>query len=180
MIIKFNLVPEEKVKKKKIEPSINFNKIFIGVISGVIIIMVILIGFMEFKSYKLAKELRKETAILRRYKNIAQEVKRLEKQTEEIKNRIVIMLRLRNYQRLQMEKFFCLFKNIGYNALFLTDFVFFPDKAVIKGLSLSLNDIANYLSRLEKANKLISKANVKNIQKKENFLQFDINVEFKK
>ncbi|NPA39530.1 MAG: hypothetical protein GXO57_03710 [Thermodesulfobacteria bacterium] len=179
MIIKFNLLPPEKAKKR-IEPSINFNKIFVGVISGILIIAIVLIGFLEFKSYKLAKEVRKETAILRKYKHIAQEVKRLQRQTEEIKNRIVIMLRLRNYQRTQMEKFDYLLRNIGSNALYLTDLTFFPDKAVVKGMSLTLNDIANYLSGLEKNSKLVYWANVRNIRRNENFLQFDINVKFRK
>ena len=179
MIIKFNLVPKEVVEATKEEKEpLGYFKVSALITGCVVLIIILMIGFLEFKSYELNKVLINQKVRLQKFKEIAREVKDMEKQVNKIRQKIEIMLSLRRSQRIQMERLYYILKAIGNEKIYFTQLKLNYDKAFISGQAEDIESIANYLKKLSSYKKIVSVVDLLSIEKNANLMKFSATVKF--
>ena len=178
MILKFNLIPKEKVKTFEEEP-FSFIKA-IGIVTGIIVLVFLIIfTALQYESFSLKKELQKEKLKLEKFSYIAKQVKHLKAISKNVEERITVMLGLKNFQESQLRKLGVLLYNINKNKVYFVQLKFSPESATIKGLSEDIDYLANYLKKLKKANELVSQINLLSVNKEKGYIKFDVGVNFK-
>lgn len=179
MIIKFNLLPKkELIRVEEEKERFVFLKTFL-----IIFIAVILTIFAEgfrlqytlktLKNEKVEKEKR-----LVEYKKIAEKLKGLEKENEELKKRISTIITLKENQGKGLQRIETLIGNIGKNRIVFTELSVSISNATINGTSSDLRDIAEYLKNLENVKEIVKEVTLNKTEKKEGYIEFRAEVLF--
>jgi len=179
MIIKFNLLPKKEiVKPEEVKEKYIFLKTFL-IIFVIVILTIVMEGiYLGYNLKSLKNEKMKKETKLREYKKIAQKVKILEKESEEIKKRISTIIDLKKRQGKELQKIETLIGNIGINRIIFTQLSIKPSQAEITGVSSDLKDIANYLKNLENQRNIIKEVSLSETVKKEAYIEFKAGVLF--
>ena len=179
MIIKFNLLPKKEiVKSEEVKEKYIFLKTFLIIFVIVILTIVMGVIYLGYNLKGLKNEKIKKETKLKEYKKIAQKVKILEKENEEIKKRISTIIDLKKRQGKELQKIEILIGNIGVNRIVFTQLSVKPSQAKITGVSSDLKDIANYLKNLENQRNIIKEVTLSEIVKKEAYIEFKARVLF--
>ncbi|MGC9109804.1 MAG: PilN domain-containing protein [Caldimicrobium sp.] len=182
MIIKFNLLLKKIVEVESKEKKLSFFKIYFSILSFIILSLIFLI-YNNYSIYKnLEKEKKEKLVLLNKYKNIAIKVKNLEKENEEIKKRIEIVVNLKKDQSKNLKYLAELIKNVKPDKLILTSLKIQNDNCYLKGLSLDMAFLAYYMQSLEGKKDLIKNVNLKTAYQKEvsdlKLVEFELEVKF--
>lgn len=183
MIIKFNLLSIEdtlSIESKKIGTL--FIKIYFIMILFVIFILSIFIYNTQSTLSSLELDKRKKEEALKKDKDIAQKVKAMEKENEEIKRKIEIILTLKEEQDKNLKLMANLFLHVEANRLLFNKFKLDSSKAHIKGMCLDIDFLAIYLQNLENKKELFKAINLRTVQQKTigeiKLVEFDLEVNF--
>jgi len=167
MIIRFNLVPKyDKEKKKKIKIEISYIKLFFICLLGVIFTIISSFIFLEYKLNHLEKLKRLKIAERNRYKKIIPKVKQLEEQHKEITQKILTIISLKKKQGRILYAYYIIVSSIGDNDITFKNLTINSQKALLKGVSLDLEDVANFLQTLEFNKKILKTIELENIYKR--------------
>ncbi|BAU22838.1 hypothetical protein THC_0443 [Caldimicrobium thiodismutans] len=166
MIIKFNLIPKEKLEIEIREKPPVFFKIYSAIFLFFIITMASLIYNIQTKIHSLDKEKKNKELILNNYKNIAKKVKSMEKENEEVKKRIETIIALKDTQGKNLRYLAEIMANTIQNQLIFSSLKLENAKASIKGLGLEMDFLAMYMQNLEQKKDIIKSVNLKNAQQK--------------
>lgn len=178
MIIKFNLLPKKEIVKPEVKEKYIFLKTFL-IIFIIVILTIMMMGiYLGYNLKSLKNEKMKKEIKLRKYKKIAQKVKILEKESEEIKKRISTIIDLKKRQGKELQKIETLIRNISINRIIFTQLSVKPSQAEITGVSSDLKDIANYLKNLENQRNIIKEVFLSETVKKEAYIEFKAGVLF--
>lgn len=182
MIIKFNLIKTHKEEVVLIEKRLSFIKIYLilffftlaGVIGGFFYLQMTI---KKLETQKVEKEQK-----LNEFKNLAQRVKQLEQENEEIKKRITTIVNLKKLQGKKLRIIDSLISSIGDNKILFTNLFLENNKGSFKGLSVDLEYIANYLNILEKNKEVFKYVELKKtVQQKKgvlNYVEFETEIGF--
>ncbi len=179
MIIKFNLLPKKEVIKieEKKEEYIFLKTLFIIFI--VIVVTIIGEGIrLQYNLNNLQKEKEKKQKQLVEYRTIAEKVKIMEKEIEEIKKHILTIIDLKKKQGEMLQKIEAIIVNIEKNKIVFTQLTLDPSKAELIGISSDLKDIGHYLKNLENQKEFIKEVNLNETNKKEAYIEFKAGVVF--
>jgi type IV pilus assembly protein PilN len=182
MIIKFNLLQKKIVEVESKEKKLSFFKIYFSILSFIILSLIFLI-YNNYSIYKnLEREKKEKLVLLNKYKNIAIKVKNLEKENEEIKKRIEIVVNLKKDQSKNLKYLAELIKDVKPDKLILTSLKIQNDNCYLKGLSLDMDFLAYYMQSLEGKKDLIKNVNLKTAYQKEvsdlKLVEFELEVKF--
>lgn len=166
MIIKFNLIPKEKVEIEVPEKKPIYLKVYSTILLFFIISIVSLTVNLQIKINSLEKEKKNKEMTLNNYKNIANKVKNMEKENEEVKRRIEILITLKESQGKNLRYLAEIISNTSQNQLIFSTLKLDNSKAFIKGLGLDMDFLAIYMQRLEQKKEFIKSVNLKNAQQK--------------
>ncbi len=166
MIIKFNLLPKERVEIEAPEKTPVFLKIYSAILLFFIISVVSLTVNLQNKINYLEKEKKNKEMTLNNYKNIAKKVKNMEKENEEVKKRIETIITLKEAQGKNLRYLAEIISNTNQNQLIFSTLKLDNSKAFIKGLGLDMDFLAIYMQRLEQKKEVIKAVNLKNAQQK--------------
>ncbi len=179
MIIKFNLLPKKevvKIEEKKEE--YRFLRILF-IIFIVVIFTIIGEGIrLQYSLNNLQKEREKKQKQLVEYKTIAEQVKAMEREIEEIKKRILTIVDLKKRQGDMLQKIETIITNIEKNKIVFTQLALDSSRAEITGISSDLKDIAEYLKNLENQKEFIKEVALNETNKKEAYIEFKAGVIF--
>ncbi len=169
MIIKFNLLPKEQ-REEILEKEAFFKKhLFLKIYLFLIFLVVFLLGILTYVNYTQFNSLKKLKADkenqLQKYKNIAKKIKTLEKEEQEVRKRIETIIDLKKLQGQGLERLFLILKEMS-NKIILTNLKLEVSKAQVKGLSLDVDFLAEYMRRLESQKEQIQAVNLKGVQQK--------------
>ena len=186
MIIRFNLVPKydkEKEKKKKKKIEINYIKLFFVCILGVLFTIISSFIFLEYKLNRLEKLKRLKIAERNTYKKIIPKIKQLEEQHKEITQKILTILSLKKKQGQILYTYYIIVSSIGDNDITFKNLTINSQKALLKGVSLDLEDVANFLQTLEFHKEILETIELENIYKKKvggiEIVEFNTKIFFK-
>lgn len=182
MIIKFNLLPIKRPEEKKEEKTYIFLKFYIFLLA----LLLFGLGGYFFKSTSeissLEKNKKEKEETLAKYKKIAQKVKKMEAEKEELKKRIETIIMLKNKQGKNLKNLFTIMAKVKSGKLIFTNLKLDSAKATIKGLGLDMDFLALYLDELEKTKEIIKGINLKTAQQKNigdlKFIDFEVEVQF--
>lgn len=166
MIIKFNLIPKEKVEAEIKEKPLIFLKVYSAFLLFFIITIASLIYNTQTKIYSLDKEKKNKEMTLNKYKNIAQKVKVMEKENEEVKKRIETIIALKDAQGKNLRYLDEIMANTSQNQLIFSSLKLENSKAFVKGLGLEMDFLAMYMQKLEQKKDIVKSVNLKNAQQK--------------
>ncbi|MFN3504924.1 MAG: PilN domain-containing protein [Caldimicrobium sp.] len=184
MIIKFNLIPKEKIEEAERikERTYLFLKLYF------VLIIIIILGVSSFVIFKqreisaleITKKEKEET--LKKYKHIAQKVKEMEIEKEELKKRIKILVSLRTNQGKNLKNLYTLLSMVNPSKLIFTNLKLESSKANIKGLGLDMDFLAHYMGELEKNKEIVKSVNLKIAQQQTigdlKFINFELEILF--
>lgn len=179
MIIKFNLLPKkEPVRVEEEKERLVFLKTFL-IIFLVVITTILAEGFrLQYALKNLENEKLEKEKKLTEYKKIAERLKELEKENEELKKRISTIIALKENQGKGLQRIETLIENIGRNRIVFTELSVELSKADISGVSSDLKDIAGYLKSLENTKEIIKEVSLNKTEKKAGYIEFKAGVLF--
>uniref|UniRef100_A0A7V5XFC5 Fimbrial assembly family protein n=1 Tax=Thermodesulfobacterium geofontis TaxID=1295609 RepID=A0A7V5XFC5_9BACT len=179
MIIKFNLLPKkEPIRVEEEKERFVFLKTFL-IIFLVVIITILAEGIRLQYSFKnLRNEKVEKEKKLVEYKKIAEKLKELERENEELKKRISTIIALKENQGKGLQRIDTLIGNIGKNKIVFTELSVEISKADMSGVSSDLKDIAGYLKNLESVKDIIKEVSLNKTEKKEGYIEFKAGVLF--
>ena len=179
MIIKFNLLPKkEPISVEEEKERFVFLKTFL-IIFLVVIITILAEGIRLQYSFKnLRNEKVEKEKKLVEYKKIAEKLKELERENEELKKRISTIIALKENQGKGLQRIDTLIGNIGKNRIVFTELSVEISKADMSGVSSDLKDIAGYLKNLESVKDIIKEVSLNKTEKKEGYIEFKAGVLF--
>ncbi len=179
MIIKFNLLPKkEPISVEEEKERFVFLKTFL-IIFLVVIITILAEGIRLQYSFKnLRNEKVEKEKKLVEYKKIAEKLKELERENEELKKRISTIIALKENQGKGLQRIDTLIGNIGKNKIVFTELSVEISKADMSGVSSDLKDIAGYLKNLESVKDIIKEVSLNKTEKKEGYIEFKAGVLF--
>ncbi len=169
MIIKFNLVPvSEKIEEEK---KLGFRSIgylgFLFLLLAVVTVIIIGSGlWLTHKERKYQRIKKMKLAELEKYKKIARKVKLLEKQNEEIKQKIKTIVSLKKKQGRFLKVYDVLVSSIGNNKILFKNLSIREGVVSLQALALDLEEVANYLKALEIQKKIFKSIDLKNTHRK--------------
>lgn len=183
MIIKFNLL---KLQKKEepvvIEKRITFIKVYLVLLALTLAGIVGAFFYYQTEIKSLEKEKAEKEQKLKEYQVLAQKVKQLEEENEEIKKRITTILSLKKLQGQKLKVIDSIFSSIGNNKILFSNLILESSRASFKALSVDLEYIANYLNTLESNKELFKYVELKKtVQQKKgvlNYIEFETEVGF--
>lgn len=183
MIIKFNLIRKEERELEKIEiKKFSFLKFYFSLILFLIISLTIIFYEKNKTIKKLEAKKNEKQMILTKYRNIANKIKKLEKENEEIKKRIETIVNLKKSQERELKKLAELLYESNSDKILLTNLKINSNKGNIKGLSLDLDYLAYYMQNLEKKKDLIKEIILKTATQKESYeikmIEFEMEVNY--
>jgi type IV pilus assembly protein PilN len=179
MIIKFNLLPKkEPIRIEEEKEGFVFLKTFLIIFIAVILTIFaegvnLQYTFKNLKNEKVEKEKR-----LVEYKKIAEKLKELEKENEELKKRISTIIALKENQGKGLQRIDTLIGNIGKNRIVFTELSVDISNASMSGVSSDLKDIAGYLKNLENIKELVKEVSLNKTEKKGGYIEFKAGVLF--
>ena len=184
MILKFNLLPRERLEALEAESKKKYQ--FLKLAGIAILLTFLSISFTSiYLAYKIhfLKSIAKDLSLeLSKYKFIAQKVKAMEKENKEIKQRILTILKLKKQQAQILKRLDCLLRAIDNNKIFFNNLEITVSRAQIKGVSMDLEYIANYLKNLERNKNIIKDVILKNTVKRESqaipYIEFNTEIRF--
>ncbi|MCS7199140.1 MAG: PilN domain-containing protein [Caldimicrobium sp.] len=116
------------------------------------------------------------------YKRIAIKVKEMERENEEIKKRIEIILTLRDAQGKNLKNLANVLRDVPASKLLFSNLKLDNSKAYIKGIGLDMDFLALYLQNLENNKEVIKALNLKTAQQKTigdlKLIEFELEVSF--
>ncbi|MFN4220592.1 MAG: PilN domain-containing protein [bacterium] len=182
MIVKFNLLPIRKTEEIKEEKRYIFLKLYVFLLSFLLLGM----GIYFFKSSSQISSLEKikkeKEETLAKYRVIAQKVKKMEIEREELKKRIETIVTLKAKQGRSLKNLYTLLAKVNTGKLIFTHLKIEHTKANIKGMGLDMDFLALYLDELEKSTEIIKGVNLKTAQQTNigniNFINFEVEVQF--
>lgn len=182
MIIKFNLLPIKKTEEIKEEKRYIFLKLYVFLLGVLLLGM----GIYFFKSSSqissLEKVKKEKEETLAKYRFIAQKVKKMETEREELKKRIETIVTLKAKQGRNLKNLYTLLAKVNTSKLIFTNLKLEQTKANIKGLGLDMDFLALYLDELEKNTEIIKGVNLKTAQQTNigniKFINFEVEVQF--
>ncbi|PMP67745.1 MAG: hypothetical protein C0190_02705 [Thermodesulfobacterium geofontis] len=179
MIIKFNLLPKkELIRIEEEKKRFIFLKTFL-IIFLIVIITILAEGFrLQYTLKNLENEKVEKEKKLVEYKKIAERLKELEKENEELKKRISTIIALKENQGKGLQRIETLIRNIGRNRIVFTELSVELSKADINGVSSDLRDIAGYLKSLENTKEIIKEVSLNKTEKKAGYIEFKAGVKF--
>jgi type IV pilus assembly protein PilN len=166
MIIKFNLLPKEKIEFEAPEKTPVFLKVYSAILLFFIISVISLTVNVQKKINSLETDKKNKETTLNNYKNIAKKVKTMEKENEEVKRRIETLVTLKESQGKNLRYLAEIISNTNQNQLMFSTLKLDDSKALIKGLGLDMDFLALYMQRLEQKKEIIRSVNLKNAQQK--------------
>lgn len=182
MIIKFNLLPKEKVSPEAREISLIFLKVYISLLLFLLTFLTFLFYTTHNKITSLIQEKKQKEVILEDYKRIAIKVKEMERENEEIKKRIEIILTLRDAQGKNLKNLANVLRDVPASKLLFSNLKLDNSKAYIKGIGLDMDFLALYLQNLENNKEVIKALNLKTAQQKTigdlKLIEFELEVSF--
>lgn len=183
MIIKFNLLPREEIITPEVteQPPV-FLKFYTFLLLFLVITLVIFSYNTQTKISSLESDKKKKEEILKKYKTIAQKVKEMERENEEVKKRIEVIIALKEAQGKHLRNMAHLFQAVEANRLLFNNFKLDSNKAFIKGLGLDMDFLAIYMQNLENNKELFKAVNLKTAQQKSigdlKLVEFELEVTF--
>ncbi len=184
MILKFNLLPKEKLETLEAESRKKYQFLKLA---GILIFLTIFsitstTFYFFYKIHSLNSAKKELLQKINKYKKIAKKVKTMEKENREIRQRIITILKLKSQQAILLKRLDYLLQAIDDNKVFFSDLKISEDRAQIKGISMDLEYIANYLKNLEKNKKIVKDVILKNTIKKGTeevpYIEFNTEVKF--
>ncbi|MFN3568331.1 MAG: PilN domain-containing protein [Caldimicrobium sp.] len=163
MIIKFNLIPKEKIEE--IEALKERPYLFLK--SYFVLLLIMLLGVCSFVILKqrevslLEKTKKEKEEALTKYKYTAQKVKEMEKDIEELKKRIETLVALKSKQGKNLKNLNILLSMANPSKVIFTNLKLESSKANIKGLGLDMDFLAHYMGELEKNKEIVKNVNLK-------------------
>lgn len=182
MIIKFNLLPQKTTEVTIKEKPLTFITVYFSILSFILISFA-LIAYNNYSTLrKLESEKNEKQMTLTKYKNIAEKVKKLEKESEEIKQRIETLVNLKKEQGKSLNYLAELIKEIAPDKLIITSLTLKDNNAHIKGMGLDMDFLAYYMQSLENKKNIIKNVNLKIASQKElqdlKLVEFELEVKF--
>jgi len=163
MIIKFNLLPQEKrvtqARKKII--SLSFGYFYVFTLIVFLLLIIATMFYIEWELKNLEQEKNEKKALLDKYKTIALRVKKLEEENEEIKKRINAIIELKKEQGQTLRMVYYVIYGIKENKILINNLKVEKGRGIIKGYAVSYEDVANYLKNLEQSKEVFKKVEIK-------------------
>jgi len=183
MIIKFNLIRREEKELEKIEiKKFSFLKFYFSLILLLIVSLTMIFYEKNKTIKKLENQKNEKQMLLAKYKNIANKIKKIERENEEIKKRIEMIVNLKKSQERELKKLAELLYESNSDKILLTNLKISSNKGNIKGLSLDLDYLAYYMQNLEMKKDLIKEVILKTATQKESneikLIEFEIEVNY--
>ena len=182
MIIRFNLVPKyEREKKRKIE--IDYVKLFFICILIVVFAIITSFVVLEYKLNRLERLKRLKIAERNTYKKIIPKIKQLKEQHKEITQKILTILSLKKKQGRVLYVYYIIASSIEKNDITFKNLTINSQKALLKGISLDLEDVANFLQTLESHKEILKTIELENVYKRKvggiGIVEFNTQIFFK-
>ncbi len=183
MIIKFNLLKIHYKEEILVEESkLTLIKLYLGLLFLTLIVIVGGFFYYQMKIKDLENQKLEKEQKLKEYQVLAQRVKQLEEENEEIKKRITTIVNLKKLQGQKLKVIESLISSIGNNKILFSNLNLNSSKASFKALSSDLEYIANYLNNLENNKELFKYVELKKtVQQKRgpfSYVEFETEVGF--
>lgn len=183
MIIKFNLIPRKEKPDKEIPTE---RPIFLTILVSTVILLASVAILLTWKTEKevnrLNKNKKEKEELLVKYKNIANKVKEIEKRNEETEKRIKIIVSLKEKQSQTLRKIATIIHYTEPNRVFFNNFYMNDTNAKIKGISIDIDLLANYMNNLDLKKDIIKSINLKSAESKKigvtSLFEFELEVSF--
>ncbi|MEN3039433.1 MAG: hypothetical protein ABDI07_09855 [Candidatus Kryptonium sp.] len=182
MIIKFNLLPKEKIQPEVREKPPIFLKVYTSFLLFTLIILAVIFYNTHNKIVNLTEDKKKKEELLNKYKKIAIKVKEMEKENEEVKRRIEIIISLKEAQGKNLKNLASILSNAQVSKLLFSGLRLDSAKANVKGLGLDMDFLALYMQHLENNKEVIKSVTLKTAQQKTlgdlKLVEFELEVNF--